>query len=56
VVEVGAVVEAGDQLVILESMKMEIAITASVAGTVINVLCAEGQLVAVGQNLVVIQS
>jgi urea carboxylase len=56
VVEVGAVVEVGDQLIILESMKMEIAITASVAGTVINVLCAEGQLVAVGQNLVVIQS
>jgi urea carboxylase len=55
VVEVGASVEIGDQLVILESMKMEIAITASVAGTVINILCTEGQLVAVGQNLVVIQ-
>jgi urea carboxylase len=55
VVEVGASVEIGDQLIILESMKMEIAITASVAGTVINILCIEGQLVAVGQNLVVIQ-
>jgi urea carboxylase len=55
VVEVGASVEIGDQLIILESMKMEIAITASVAGTVINILCTEGQLVAVGQNLVVIQ-
>ncbi len=54
VVEVGTSVEIGDQLIILESMKMEIAITASVAGTVINILCAEGQLVAVGQNLVVI--
>ncbi len=56
VVEVGTSVEIGDQLIILESMKMEISITASVAGTVINILCAEGQLVAVGQNLVVIQS
>ena len=55
VVEVGTSVEVGDQLIILESMKMEIAITASVAGTVINILCIEGQLVAVGQNLVVIQ-
>lgn len=55
VVEVGTSVAVGDQLIILESMKMEIAITASVAGTVIDILCTEGQLVAVGQNLVVIQ-
>ncbi len=55
VVEVGTSVEIGDSLIILESMKMEIAITASVAGTVINILCTQGQLVAVGQNLVIIQ-
>jgi urea carboxylase len=56
VVEPGATVAEGDRLVVLESMKMEIAIVAPIAGVVIDVLCAQGQLVAVGQNLVVIQS
>jgi urea carboxylase len=56
VVEQGATVAAGDRLVVLESMKMEIAITAPIAGVVIEILCAQGQLVAVGQNLVVIQA
>jgi urea carboxylase len=56
VVEKGAIVAEGDRLVILESMKMEIAITAPIAGTVIEIFCTEGQMVAVGQLLFVIQA
>lgn len=50
--EVGASVDEGDELVILESMKMEIPVTAPVAGTVSAVHVApdtqvqEGDLVA----------
>ena len=50
--EVGATVAEGDELVILESMKMEIPVTAPVAGTVSAVHVApdtqvqEGDLVA----------
>ena len=50
VVEEGAEVAVGDHLVVLESMKMEIAITAPFAGRVIKVLCTQGQMVAVGQS------
>ena len=56
VVETGDVVEVGDKLVVLEAMKMEIAIVAPVAGTVIDVRCTQGQLVAVDQVLFVIQT
>ena len=55
-VEKGAEVLEGDRLVILESMKMEIAITAPVSGRVIEVLCTQGQMVSAGQTLFVIQS
>lgn len=48
-------VAVGDKLVVLEAMKMEIAITAPVAGVVVKVLCTQGQLVAVDQALFVIQ-
>ena len=56
VVEEGAEVAVGDRLVVLESMKMEIAITAPFAGRVIKVLCTQGQMVAAGQTLLAIQS
>ncbi len=56
VVAAGTMVQAGDRLVILESMKMEIAVTAPVAGTVVEILCSQGQMVAVGQALLVLQS
>jgi biotin carboxyl carrier protein len=36
-------------------MKMEIAVTATVAGKVIKVLCTEGMSVSAGQNLIVIE-
>ncbi len=55
-VEVGDVVAAGDRLVILESMKMEIAITAPISGRVLEIRCTQGQMVAVGQILFVIQA
>ncbi len=51
--EVGAVVAEGDELVILESMKMEIPVTAPVAGTVAEIRVVpdsqvqEGDVVAV---------
>jgi urea carboxylase len=54
-VKKGDVVEEGDKLVILESMKMEIAITAPVSGTIYEVLCTQGKLVSAGQGLVIIQ-
>jgi urea carboxylase len=48
----GTRVAAGDVLLVLESMKMEIAIEAPVAGTVLEVLVSEGRAVMPGQDLV----
>jgi biotin carboxyl carrier protein len=53
-VEPGAAVEAGDTLVILESMKMEIPVEAPVAGTVSTVNVAEGGVVQEGDVIAVI--
>jgi acetyl-CoA carboxylase biotin carboxyl carrier protein len=53
-------VREGDQvvedqtLVVLESMKMEIPVSAPFAGTVLRVLVSEGEGVAEGQDVVVI--
>ncbi|TAK13920.1 MAG: acetyl-CoA carboxylase biotin carboxyl carrier protein subunit [Acidobacteria bacterium] len=44
-VEPGQAVAAGDTLVVLEAMKMEMPIRAPRAGTVTAVNCAEGELV-----------
>jgi urea carboxylase len=54
-VKVGQTVKAGDVLLILESMKMEINITASCAGVVTHLLKADGGRVQAGQTLVVLQ-
>ncbi len=54
-VQPGDRVKPGDELVIVESMKMEIAILAAEKGVVEKVLCSEGGQVAAGQNLVVIR-
>lgn len=48
----GDTVEEDDTLMILEAMKMEIPVTAEDAGTIIEVLVAEGDVVAAGQALV----
>ena len=52
-VEVGDVVAPGDVLVVLEAMKTETAIRASAPGTVVELRCGEGHVVAAGQPLVV---
>ena len=48
-------VAAGQVLVVVESMKMEIAVHAPTAGRVERVLCAEGQAVHAGQPLVLMR-
>ena len=53
--KVGDKVSEGDVLVIVESMKMEIAIAANCTGIVVKILCAEGNTVAAGQHLLVIE-
>jgi urea carboxylase len=54
-VKPGDEVEAGQTLVVVESMKMEVSVQASTAGRVHQLLCAEGQLVAAGQPLVLLR-
>ena len=52
VVEQGASVAEGDELVILESMKMEIPVTSNASGTVISVFVDEGEMVNEDQKLI----
>ena len=54
--EPGAAVAEGDTLVILESMKMELAIHAPADGTVADVFVATGQRVAQGEALVALEA
>jgi acetyl-CoA carboxylase biotin carboxyl carrier protein len=51
----GDAVSAGDVVVVLESMKMEMPVEATSAGKVKEVRCAEGQPVSEGDVLVVIE-
>ena len=55
-VKPGDVVKAGDAVVMVESMKMEIAVAAPCDGKIIHVFCQEGGQVAAGQDLLVIQT
>ncbi|MBC7697920.1 MAG: urea carboxylase, partial [Bacteroidia bacterium] len=52
----GDMVSEGDVVVIVESMKMEISVTAICSGKVTHILCNEGTAVSAGQNLIVIAS
>jgi len=54
-VKPGHKVEIGDNLVIVEAMKMEIAIEADEAGVVKEVLCSAGSPVKAGQALVIVE-
>ena len=54
-VEVGQSVEVGDELVILESMKMEIPVVAPLAGTVSQLAVAPEDQVAEGDLIAVIE-
>jgi urea carboxylase len=55
-VEEGDFVHAGQQLLVLESMKMEIPVTARSAGTVLRILSREGAPVTPGQTLLVLRA
>jgi urea carboxylase len=50
----GQAVVEGETLLILEAMKMEIAVAAPVSGTIHALRCGEGQMVAPGQTLAII--
>ncbi len=54
IVPVGAAVEEDQELMILESMKMEIPATAPGSGVVSQVLVEEGQAVKEGQDIAII--
>ena len=55
-VAVGDAVAAGDTLIVLEAMKMELPIRAGAAGTVTSIACREGELVQPGVALVEIEA
>jgi len=55
-VEVGQTVAPGQVLLVLESMKMEIALHAEHAGRVSRILCQVGSQVAPGQTLMVLDT
>ncbi len=52
----GQEVVEGETLVILEAMKMEMAIGAPVSGTVHSIRCSEGQMVTPGQTIAIVVS
>ena len=54
--EAGGTVGAGDVIIILESMKMEIPVEATVAGTLVEVLVAPEEQVEEDQVLAVIEN
>jgi urea carboxylase len=54
-VQPGQRVEAGDTLLILEAMKMEIVVAAPEAGIVETMRCSAGQIVEAGQHLVTLR-
>lgn len=54
-VEEGQRIEAGNPVVIVESMKMEFLVEAPVSGTLLRLFCKEGAHVSAGQMLLVIQ-
>ena len=54
-VAVGDTVSDGDEVVILESMKMEIPVEAEDDGTVAEIKCEEGQAVSEGDVLIVLE-
>jgi biotin carboxyl carrier protein len=55
-VEVGALVEPSDSVVILESMKMEIPVLAEVSGTVVEIAVAAGDAIREGDVIAVIET
>jgi acetyl-CoA carboxylase biotin carboxyl carrier protein len=54
-VSVGDVISDGDELVIIESMKMEMPVESDFSGTVAQIVCAEGQAVNEGDVLLTME-
>jgi urea carboxylase len=54
-VKPGERVSVGQELLVVEAMKMEIAIEADEAGEVVDVLCAQGSSIGAGQALVILR-
>jgi len=54
-VEPGQRVIAGEKLIVLEAMKMEIAVAAPMAGVIEVLNCVKGAMVLAGQNLVTLR-
>ena len=52
---VGQRVTVGDELLVIEAMKMEIPIVADTAGEIVELRCAAGNAVAAGDVLVVVK-
>jgi urea carboxylase len=52
---VGAQALAGEPLLILEAMKMEIIVPAEQPGTIVELRCERGQAVAAGETLIVLR-
>jgi urea carboxylase len=48
-------VKAGDRIVVLEAMKMEVLVTAPCAGELIELRCVAGAMVQPGQVLAVVR-
>ncbi len=55
-VAAGDRIEAGQALVVMEAMKMEVPVLAESAGVVVEVLCGEGSSVAAGEPLIVVRA
>jgi urea carboxylase len=53
--EVGARAEVGAPLIVIEAMKMEIAVEAEQTGTIIELCCQRGQPVAAGETLLILR-
>jgi urea carboxylase len=54
-VESGDQVQSGHKLLVIEAMKMEVAVAAPESGTVVEVLCSQGMQVMAGQPLVLLR-
>jgi urea carboxylase len=53
---VGARAEAGAPLIVIEAMKMEIAVQAELPGTVVELCCQQGQPVSAGETLLILRT
>ena len=49
--KVGDVVETGQDVIVIESMKMEIPVVSNVSGTVVSIFVVEGEMVDEDQKL-----